>query len=184
LKKTVLFLLLLSSLYADSKIYMGLSSGVFNESFSTVEAQSSSAMATFKVGYGDIKAYAVEFSVDYANNRSKIFSSSSEVSKDGDKYGFNVSLIKSFDYDIYILPFIKVGFGSGFLDIERALQKSLAYGSFQFGMGAYLPLGEDFDIELGYEIRNTSYEAINTIVKQTSYDSVSNIAYMGINYRF
>jgi len=163
---------------------MGLSAGAFNETFDTIEASNSSAMATFKVGYGDIKAYAVEFSLDYAYNRSKIFSTSADVSRDGNKYGFNVSLLKSFDWDIYILPFVKVGFGTGFLDIDRTLQKNLSYGSFQGTLGTFVPLNNDIDLELGYEIRSTSYEAINTIVTKTSYSSLSNIAYMGINYRF
>ena len=163
---------------------MGASAGIFNESFNSVDATSSSAMGTLKIGYGDIKAYAVEFSVDYAYNRSKVFSTSSEVTRDGNKYGFNVSLLKSFDWDIYLLPFIRAGFGTGFLDIDRKLQKSLSYGSFQLGLGTFVPMGKDFDLELGYEIRSTSYEAINTIVTKKSHDSISNIAYMGINYRF
>jgi len=163
---------------------MGMSAGAFNETFNTVEASNSSAMATLKVGYGDIKAYAVEFSLDYAYNRSKIFSTSSEVTRDGNKYGFNVSLLKSFDWDIYILPLVRVGFGTGFLDIDRTLQKNLSYGSFQLALGTFVPISDDFDLELGYEIRSTSYEAINTIVTKTSYGSISNIAYMGINYRF
>lgn len=184
MKKLILFLLLVSSLYSEAKVYMGTSAGVFNEQFSGIEATSSSAMAAFKIGYGDIKAYAVEFSIDYAYNRSKVFSTSSEVSRDGNKYGFNVSLLKSFDWDIYVLPFVRVGFGTGFLDIDRELQTNLTYGSFQLGLGTYVPISDDFDLELGYEVRSTSYEAINTIVTKTSYDSVSNIAYMGVNYRF
>jgi hypothetical protein len=184
LKKIILFLLLVSSLFAEARVYMGMSVGAFNETFNTIEASNSSAMATLKIGYGDIKAYAVEFSLDYAYNRSKIFSTSADVSRDGNKYGFNVSLLKSFDWDIYVLPFVRVGFGTGFLDIDRELQKNLSYGSFQGALGAFLPISNDFDLELGYEIRGTSYEAINTIVTKTSYGSVSNIAYMGINYRF
>lgn len=184
MKKLILFLLLVSSLYSESKVYVGLSAGVFNEQFSEIEATNSSSIAAFKIGYGDIKAYAVEFSLDYAQNSSKIFSSSPNVTKDGDKYGFNVSLLKAFDWDIYVLPFAKIGFGTGFLDIDRELQKSLTYGSFQFTLGTFVPIGDDFDLELGYEIRTTSYEAINTIITNTSYDSMSNIAYMGINYRF
>ncbi len=163
---------------------MGMSAGAFNESFNEIEASNSSAMATLKIGYGDIKAYAVEFSIDYAYNRSKIFSTSSDVTRDGNKYGFNVSLLKSFDWDIYMLPFVRVGFGTGFLDIDRELQKSLSYGSFQLALGTFLPISNNFDLELGYEMRGTSYEAINTIVTKTSYGSMSNIAYIGINYRF
>lgn len=184
MKNIILFLLLVSSLYSDSKVYVGVTGGAFVETFDDIDASSSASIASLKIGYGDRKAYAVEFSVDYAQNNSKIFSTSSEVDKDGNKYGFNVSLLKAFDFDIYLLPFAKVGFGSGFLDIDRALQKNLSYGTFSFGAGTYLPLSEHFDIEVGYEIRHTSYEAINTIVTQTSYSSTTNIAYFGINYRY
>lgn len=184
MKKIILFLLLISSLYAEARVYLGMSGGFYNETFTTLEASNSGTMATLKVGYGDIKSYAVEFSIDYAKNNSKIFSAPNSLSNDGNKYGFNVSLLKSFDWDIYILPFIRVGFGSGFLDIDRVLQKSLSYGSFQGSIGSFIPLSDNFDVELGYEIRSTSYEGIDTITQKTSESSLSNIAYIGVNYRF
>jgi len=184
LKKLILLLLLISSLFAEAKVYVGVSAGVFNETFSNIDASTSSAMSTVKIGYGNIKSYAVEFSLDYAYNRSKIFSSSPDVSKDGDKYGFNINLLKSFDWDIYVLPFVKVGFGTGILNIDRILQKDLSYGSFQLTLGTFVPISKSFDLELGYELRSTTYKGIDYIATKTSYDSVSNIAYMGINYRF
>lgn len=184
MKLLLLFFLLLSSLYAESSIYIGTNAGVYHESFSEVDAKSSAEMATLKVGYGDRKAYAVEFSLDYLHNNSKVFSTSTDASKDGDKYGFNVSLLKAFDFDIYLLPFAKVGFGTGIFNIDRALQKSLTYGTFNFTLGTFLPLSQHFDAEIGYEIRHTSYESINTIATKTSYGSTTNIAYVGINYRF
>ena len=140
-------------------------------------------MATLKIGYGDIKAYAVEFSVEYARNKSKIFSSSPTASSDGNKFGFNVALMKAFDYT-YLYPFVRVGFGTGYLDVERNLEKNLTYGSFQGSVGSFIPLSDSFDIEVAYELRHTSYEAVNYIVTKTSYSSVSNIGYFGINYRF
>ncbi len=161
---------------------MGVNYGVFSENFSDIDAKSSSDIVTLKIGYGDIKAYAVEFSFDYMQNNSKIFSST-DVSSDGDKIGFNINLLKSFDLN-YLYPFIKIGFGAGSLTIERALQDTLSYGSFQGSVGTYIPLSESFDIELGYELRHTSYESINTVVANTSYSSLINIAYFGINYRY
>jgi opacity protein-like surface antigen len=184
LKKIILFLLLYSSIYADSHPYLGLSVGAYNEKFTEFEAISSSQTATLKAGYGDIKAYAVEFSFEYANNKSKIFSSSADTAHDSDKYGLNVNLLKSFDFDIYVLPFVKVGFGTGFLKIDRALQKNLSYGSFNAAIGTFLPLNETIDLELGYEYRHVSYEKIDTVVDKISYGSNLNMAYMGLNYRF
>ena len=181
MKKTILFFLFLTSLYAESTFYVGVNHGAYKEYFNDIDASSSSSISTLKVGYGDIKAYAVEFSVDYSKNKSKIFSSASSL--DGDKYGFNVSLLKAFDFN-YVLPFIKIGFGTGYLDIKRNLQDTLSYGSFQLTGGTYIPLNDSFDIEVGYEIRHIAYESINTIITKDSYHSVNNIAYFGINYRY
>jgi opacity protein-like surface antigen len=183
-KQLLLILLFISSLYADAKIYLGVSGGAYSEDFRNLDASSSAELVTLKVGYGIREAYAVEFSVDYATNNSKIFSSSSNVSSDGDKIGFNVSLMKAFDFGIYVLPFVKVGFGVGYLAIEREIQDSLSYGSFQGTLGVFLPLDEHSDIELGYEAKSNSYEYIDAIATKTSYDSTIHTAYIGVNYRF
>ena len=181
MKKIALILLLVTSLYSDAKIYLGFSGGGFNEEFHGINANSSSQMATLRLAYGDIKAYAVEFSLDYQKSDAQVFSSKSI---DGDKIGFNINLMKSFDFDIYILPFVKVGFGTGYLDIQRALQDRISYGSFQGSIGTFLPINEHFDIEVGYELRNTTYEPIDSVTKLTAYKSTTNLAYVGINYRF
>jgi opacity protein-like surface antigen len=183
-KQLLLILLFISSLYADAKIYIGLNAGGFSESLHEIDAKSSSEMATFKIAYGDRKAYAVEFSIDYLQNDSKIFSSSKDVSTDGNKIGFNINLMKSFDFDIYVLPYVKVGFGTGYLDIQRELQDSISYGSFQGSLGMFLPVNEHFDFEVGYEIRENTYEAIDSIDTKTAYNSTIQIAYVGVNYRF
>jgi len=184
LKKTLLFLLFISSLYAkEGSFYIGSSYGAYNELFDTqTKVESSSAIANIKVGYGLRKSYAVEFSLDYTKNKSKIFSSSG--ASDGDKYGFNLDLVKSFDYDIYIFPFVKAGFGAGTMKIERSLQKKLSYGSYNLCGGFFLPLGKTYDLEFGYQYRYVSYQAINTITQRIKYKSHANIAYAGFNIRF
>ena len=184
LKKIVLFLLLISSLYSKSTIYMGLNAGMYNEKFDNINAKTSSYITELKIGYGDRKLYSIEFSIDFADNKSKIFSSSENTESDGNRFGFNIHLIKAFDLNIYALPFVKVGFGSGFLDIDRKLQKSLSYGQFSFGLGTLIPLGNSFDAEIGYEIRPTSYEEIDYIATKINYKSTTNVAYFGINYRY
>ncbi len=184
MKKIILFLLLYASIHADSQPYIGLGYGISNENFTAIEAVSSSPVAILKAGYGDIKSYAVEFSLEYTMNQSKIFSSSTSSANDSNKLGFNVNLLKSFDFDIYILPFVKIGFGTGYLKINRALQKHLTYGSFNATLGTYVPLNNDIDLELGYEYRHLSYEKIDTVVEKTSYDSNLHMAYIGLNYRF
>ena len=183
LKKLLLFLLLMSSLYSQSQFYIGTGIGAYNESFDTDNDISlSTSIATFKVGYGDRKNYAIELILDYMPNKSKIFSSSGTY--DGDRYGFNLALVKAFDFDIYALPFVKAGFGSGFMKIDRAMQTKLSYGSYNIAAGMLLPVNKTFDIELGYEYRYVSYQAINTIAQRVQYNAHANSVYGGINIRF
>ena len=112
MKKIILFSLLLTSiLYSDAKIYMGVGGGVYNETLDNTASTSISAnMARIKVGYGDREAYAIEFSVDYVDNSETLLDINGTVA-DGPRYGMNVELIKAFDFDIYINPFVKAGFG-------------------------------------------------------------------------
>jgi hypothetical protein len=176
-------LLFVTSLYSDTKVYLGANYGLYDENFDNVKATSSTNIASMKIGYGDIKTYSVELSFDYIPNKSKIFSSSNTTS-DGDKYNINIEFVKSFDFDIKILPFIKAGFGSGSLKIERELQNVLSFGSFNLGTGIFIPINNTYDIEIGYNYRNISYEAIDTIVNKIQSKSNVNIAYMGFNIRF
>lgn len=159
---------------------MGANYGVFDEEFSSdLDAQSSSKSAGVKIGYGDREAYAVEFSLQRSENESKIFSNNDDV-----KYSINVELIKSFDFGIYVNPFFKAGFGTGTMEIERELQDRLHFGSFNLGMGAFIPLNEHFDLELGYDYKFITYEDIDYITKKISYESTINTLYVGFNVRF
>lgn len=184
MKKILLFLLVISSLYCNDKFYLGTNYGYYQEKFSIINANNTSTISRIKVGYGDIKSYAIEFSLDYLPNQSKIFSSSTNVTKDGDKIGFNVALIKAFDFNIGLYPFAKVGFGTGFMDIKREIQNSLSYGSFNLSAGTFVPLSDTIDLELGYEYRSVSYQAVDTIVTKRRISSNANIVYIGFNVRF
>ena len=185
MKKIILFLLLMSSLYAEAKIYLGANYGIIEEDFlDDIDASSSTGVFTIKAGYGVREAYAVELSLEYIDNKSKIFSSDSSTDVDGAKYGMNVNLIKAFDLGIFSLPYIKAGFGAGFFDIERVLQNRLFYSSFNLGTGIFIPIDDNLDFEIGYEYKYTSYEAVDTIAEQINYKSNTNIAYFGFNVRF
>jgi len=184
LKKITLFLTLVGSLFADPKFYVGSSYGVVEESFSNIEAKSSTDIAKVKIGYGVREAYAIEISCDYIKNKAKIFSSDEKTTVDGDKFGVNVDVIKAFDFNTMILPFIKAGFGSGSLSINRVSQDKLFYGSFNLATGIFIPINNNFDLELGYEYKHISYESIDTIVEKIKYESNTNIAYFGFNVRF
>ncbi len=181
MKKIILFSLLLTSLYSDAKIYTGISVGYLNEEFSNASSVTSSAeMAKLKIGYGIKEAYAIEFSFDYLKNESTVFSQDGK--KDADKYGINVELVKAFDWGIYVNPYFKAGFGAGYLELEEASQDSMNYGSFNFGLGLFIPLNEHFDFEIGYDYKYVSYEKFEA----TGADINSNMngAFLGLNTRF
>lgn len=184
MRQILLFLLLISSLYSRDAFYIGTSYGYYQENFSTIKATNSAGISKIKVGYGSIKSYAIEFSLDYLQNSSKVFTSATNIATDGDKIGFNIGLIKAFDFDISLYPFVRVGFGTGFFDIKRELQSSLSYGSFNLCTGAFIPISKSIDLEFGYEYRRISYQSIDTIKTKYRVSSNANIAYLGLNIRF
>ena len=178
LKKLIIFILLVSSLYSDSKIYMGIGGGGYHEHLKSNADDTVSPMLTLKAGYGDIKAYAIEFSVDYVDTTSATF-----LSDGGPRYGMNVSLLKSFDFDLFFIPFARVGFGAGALSsTSKADQDSLAYGSFNLGVGTFVPLNEHFDLEFSYDYRNTTFEKTTPTGKVE--EAHINVAYVGCNFRY
>ena len=180
MKKIILFLLLISSLYSDAKVYMGLGAGFMNEAFSdNANSTNSAEMGKIKIGYGDREAYAIEFSFDYLKNDESIFSTTGE---DSDKFGMNIELIKSVNWDIYILPYFKVGIGSGYFDISADDQTSLNYSSVNFGLGFLVPVNEHVDFEVGYDYKYVSYEELTSSGEQIG--SHLNGVFTGINFRF
>ena len=180
MKKSLLIsLLLFTSLYSDAKTYIGFNYGVFNEKFNNLEAENSAQTISLKVGYGDIKAYAIEFSVDRVQNDSNIFSKN-----DGNKYSLNIELIKAFDFDTFANPFFKIGFGTSRLKIDRKVQNNLYSGSFNLGFGSFFPITSNIDLEIGYNYRYITYEKLDNISNKISYESNVNIIYSGLNVRF
>lgn len=176
MKKITLFLLLFTTfLLGESKLYIGTGVGyadvVTKTSSSAQEEKFGEDTLRLKIGYGDIKAYAVEFSADYMNSDPK-------------KYAFDISVLKAFDLDIYVNPFAKVGFGGGVLDNRDNTDKSLTYGSFNLGGGIFIPISEYFDAELAYEYKNRSYQKIDENDGTESRTSHVNFVYLGLNFRY
>ena len=183
MKKIILFLLLVSSLFGEAKVYLGTNYGSYEENFTnSIDAQSSTQAFSIKAGYGRRGAYAVELALEYIQNQANIFSTKSQ--SDGDKYGMNINLLKAYDFGIYILPYLKVGIGAGTMTIDRTLQDRLYYSSYNIGTGLFIPINKTYDIELGYDYRYTTYQSIDTIAENVMYKSHINIAYLGINARF
>ena len=192
-KIIILFSLLASSLYAEAKVYVGSSVGYFHETFNNEASGNStgSNMARLKLGYGEREAYAIEFSLDYIDNKSTTFSGTN--GSDEAKYGLNIELVKAFDWDLFILPYFKAGFGGGFLDVNIADNgatapetiNNLTYSSLNLGLGFFIPLSETFDFEVGYDYKSISYEQKDkTEPLENQVNSNANIAYLGFNVRF
>jgi opacity protein-like surface antigen len=184
LKKLTLLLLSLSSLLlADSSIYIGTGYAYDTEKL-TYESNSKTINnneARVKIGYGDRSAYAIELSLDYVDNHSNIFDAN-----DGKKYAFNVELLKAWDFGIIINPYLKAGFGAGYLETDADLyNNSLTYGSFNLGSGFFLPINKHLDLEFAYEYKNLSYQPLNADTTSSSKPTSNlHVIYLGVNFRF
>jgi len=183
LKKIItLLLLLIVPLFAKGKIYTGIGYNLYKESYTNKSMESvslSDNALKFKIGYGVREAFAVEFSLDYIDHAS--YDTMPTIGSA--KYGFNVALIKAFDFGIYVNPYLKVGFGTGIIDNLGKEERSLTYGSFDLGGGFFVPINENFDIELAYEYKNATYEKENLDSKLNNTSNI-NIFYIGVNTRF
>jgi hypothetical protein len=174
------FLFLGSALLAEAEFYIGVGYMYINESLSdNSSTKINNNGAKIKFGYGERKAYAVEFSLNYIDNNSALLSID-----DKEKYGFDIELMKAWDFDIYALPFIRVGFGAGQMNsTARTGKNSISYGSFNGSLGTLLPLSESFDLEIAYEYKYISYQKTNATLSGYP-KSHQNSVYTGINYRF
>ncbi len=183
MKKLILLLTFLSSLYSfqyNAKFYIGLGGGVQSENFSDEsDASNTPYYGSIKFGYGDIRAYAVEFVLNYIDNKSNIFSPN-----DQSRYGMDVMLLKAFNLSEYAYPYFRAGFGAGEMKASRQLEDKIAYSSYNIGGGVFVPIGYGFDLEVNYEYRYTSYQSVDFIYETYKLTSHVNQFYMGVNYRF
>lgn len=180
-KIILLFILLLPSLYADAKLYFGTNYTYFYETLQTQKqtAYSSTHNIGIKAGYGRRDAYAFEFSVDATQNDANIISEN-----DAEKLSLNIELLKAFDLDLFFNPYIKAGFGAGYLKVDRKTSSTINFGSFNFGSGIFISLSDWIDLELGYLYKNISYEKANLIDQKIELNSDQHGAYAGIIFRF
>ena len=186
--KRLLVILALCSgaLWAEALVYFGAGGIATTEVFTVKNPgqteQERSTLFTagqLKAGYGDIRAYAVEVNLGYGRYDKNIFSY-----KDSDYVYFDLSMIKAFDFGIGFYPFFKLGFGAGELGLSRTLANSISSGSFFGGLGAYVPLGYGFDLELSVIYRNKNWEGLDMIGDEVKSDSYLFEPYFGLNYRF
>ena len=194
MKKLIATSILMSNiLFADSQVYMGILGGYITESFSKPQDKStSSPMAKFQIGYGELKGFAVQLGLIYNPNSKNIFANTAG-SKDKEKYSLDVELIKAFDFGIGLYPFLKAGFGAGYFDTDITYtnadgtftQNKLNFSSYNGGAGFYYPLSEHFVLELGATYKYISYERWDkSSTGEAAVDTHAIYSYGGINYRF
>ncbi len=187
MRKILLSVFFSAVLWAESGVYIGAGGTMYNEdfTFNSTGFASNEMSATYqgskiKIGYGERKAYAIEFSLSYGEYDKNIFSDD-----DGAQVFVDIDIIKAFDTDIGFYPFIKFGFGVGNLKIDRVLDSSVASGSFQVGGGFFIPIfGGDFELEASAVYRWKNFEGIDLVGDTAEIDSSVIEPYIGLGYRF
>jgi len=97
-----------------------------------------------------------------------------------------VDAIKEFEAANNLYPFIKFGFGFGWMDVDGYLDDSIKEFSFNAGVGVSYEVMEDLDVLAGVDYVGRSWqdiEIINTGL-EASVSGSGMKAYAGINYSF
>ena len=179
---TILPLLYLS-LFAEAASYLGFSIEDSTEFF-VLEDESRNASTPqykFKAGYGDIAAYSVEASFSYMNYATDIFSYNGH---DGAAYMLDITLYKGWNLGHNLYPYLDVGIGMGDMKVNRELENSLTFSSFNFGGGIRYVISETYDFDLGLNYKLRTWQTISLIADNVNPTSHLVNPYIGINYHF
>ena len=65
----------------------------------------------------------------------------------------------------------------------KANENSLSFGTYNLGLGTFIPINEHLDIELAYTYKYISYQKSVT-TETDSETSMANVGYVGVNVRF
>lgn len=181
-----MILLLPVILLAEAQPYLGVGGSSTAEMFTVenpgTDGRDESALfqaAQIKIGYGDPRAYAIEVALGYGRYDKNVFSEA-----DTDYYYFDIALVKAFDIGWGFYPFLKIGMGTGELEVTRSTQSSLSSGSFFGGGGVYVPLGLGIELEASALYRGKHWEDADMIDAQTQSSSIAVEPYIGFNFRF
>ncbi len=175
----------LGSAQADERVIIGAGAGWVNEDFSFTNSQgektvgSSAAIENLKIGYGDIKKYAITFTVSYSEYSQNLFSLN-----DGSKMNLDIDLIKSFDLNSSFIPFVSMGMGVGHMTVERELENYVEGGSFQVGTGLYYQIAPYMDLELNIQYKWAHWTSLDFISTKPETSSTSLLGTLGVNFRF
>ncbi len=179
----ILFVLsfLYLSLFAEAAGYIGLSVEDSTEFFvlgdRTIDA--STPQYKIKAGYGDIGGYAVEAAFSYMDYATDVFSVN-----DGAALMLDITLYKGWDVGNNFYPYLDVGIGMGDMKVQRQLEESLTFSSFNFGAGIRYVMNETYDFDVGLNYKLRSWQTISLVSDEIDVTSHLVNPYIGINYHF
>jgi opacity protein-like surface antigen len=188
MKKILIISMLYSTMVlADSKVYLGLFGGVANEQFSKPKTGNIfSSAAKINLGYGDYKSYSAEIYFLYNQDNKNYFSDTS--SKGGTRYSAGLNLIKAFDFGVNFYPFVKVGFGGGYLSADITIQNgnrnNLKFSSLDAGFGFNYLLVKSVVLQVCATYKHTNYQQIDPQASSGSITSNGLTTLAGLMYRF
>jgi len=178
-------LLVLLSLYisllAEHKGYVGFSIEDSSEYFAigTEERIASAPQFKIKAGYGDIDGYAVEASFSYMDYAQNIFSTN-----DGSALMLDITVYKGWDVGYNLYPYLGLGIGMGDMKVERQLEESLTFSSFNFGGGLRYVISRTYDFDVGLNYKLRTWQTISLVTDKINATSHLVNPYIGINYHF
>ena len=173
--------LLYISLFAEAAGYIGLSIEDSTEFFvldgRTIDA--STPQYKIKAGYGDISGYAVEASFSYMDYATDVFSTN-----DGAAFMLDITLYKGWDVGYSLYPYLDIGIGMGDMEVERILEDSLTFSSFNFGGGVRYVINNTYDFDIGLNYKLRTWQSVSLVSESVDVTSHLVNPYIGINYHF
>lgn len=96
----------------------------------------------------------------------------------------DITLYKGWDagYDLY--PYLDIGIGMGNMNVDRVLEDSLTFSSFNFGGGVRYVINETYDFDIGLNYKLRTWQTISLVAEQVEVTSHLVNPYIGINYHF
>lgn len=176
-----LLVLFYVSLFAEAAAYFGLSLEDSTEFFVLDDQTRDASTPQYKIkaGYGDIAGYSVEASFSYMDYATDIFSEN-----DGKALMLDITLYKGWDLGYNLYPYIDAGIGMGEMDVERTLEDSLSFSSFNFGAGMRYVINHTYDFDIGLNYKLRTWQTISLVSHRINVTSHLVNPYVGINFHF
>ena len=177
----LVLLTLYVSLLAEHKGYVGFSIEDSSEYFSISGEEKfvSAPQYKIKAGYGDIGGYTVEASFSYMDYDKNVFSKN-----DGAALMLDITLYKGWEVGYNLYPYLGIGIGMGDMDVDRTLESSLTFSSFNFGGGLRYVISNTYDFDIGLNYKLRTWQTISLVTDNINVTSHLVNPYIGINYHF